>query len=329
VPKRSPRPLPRAQRLLEEGRALQYPTPRLPRPPGGTRGPIEPLRRAIAKYSEAIALEPRLAEAYIRRAIARSQVGDRRGAHADSKKAFALKPREPMDYLFISFSFPGAERRRVLRAGLARTRRGSDDYVRLATQSALTHWYEGRFDLQARALRRLIRGLEKTKQAPATLRLHYDVGSALEALGRFRSAERHYRIAFAEGGTFGTLARLSAVACRVYDDDLDGALRVLDEVAPALETPEATLLRAYLRALGPAPLTVPPSLLKTLLAPAGVYRNDYMGAVVLLRLGRRAVAAPRLRKYITHCESNPTEWGVTQRWEIAKAKALLAEGATK
>jgi len=49
-----------------------------------------------------------------------------------------------------------------------------------------------------------------------------------------------------------------------------------------------------------------------------------MSAVILLRLGRADVAKPRLRRFIGHCEGNPREWSVNMRWEIAKAKELLA-----
>jgi hypothetical protein len=30
-----------------------------------------------------------------------------------------------------------------------------------------------------------------------------------------------------------------------------------------------------------------------------------------------------LRQFISDCEANPTEWGVTMRWEIREAKKLL------
>jgi len=53
--------------------------------------------------------------------------------------------------------------------------------------------------------------------------------------------------------------------------------------------------------------------------------NGFMNAVVLLRAGRADLARPRLRKFIDRCESNPSEWGVTRRWEIAKAKELLGQ----
>ena len=50
------------------------------------------------------------------------QSGDLRGARADAAKAYELRPRDPMDYLLISFPFPHAKRRESPRAPELRTR---------------------------------------------------------------------------------------------------------------------------------------------------------------------------------------------------------------
>jgi tetratricopeptide (TPR) repeat protein len=154
--------------------------------------------------------------------------------------------------------------------------------------------------------------------------LHYQAGTALLAMGRFRDADRQLRAAFRDRATTGMLARTSVVESYLYRNDLDGALRVLDEVASQLDRPLVALTRAYIQALGPDPLKISRTLEAKLLAADRASRHDYMGAVILLRLGRADVAKPRLRRFIDHCEGNPREWGVTMRWEIAKAKELLA-----
>jgi hypothetical protein len=87
---------------------------------------------------------------------------------------------------------------------------------------------------------------------------------------------------------------------------------------------EVKLIRAYLLAQGPDAVAVPTGLAQRLLKQRDDGSLGYMGAVVvLLGLGRPDVAAPRLRAFVERCESNPSEWGVTLRWEIAKAKELL------
>ena len=284
------------------------------------------LRRAAAKYSEAIELDPKFVHAYIQRAGARHRLGDLRGSRADAMAAYKLRPRDPMDYLLISFSFPDAEQRRILRAGIARARPGSFEHLQLGLVTGHTHWYEGRFDLQLRTMLRLIRQFKSMGKARLLAGLHYQAGTALLAMGRFAAAERQLRAAFRDRATTGMLARTSVVESHLYRDDPGGALRALDEVAPRLAPALVTLTRTYIQALGPEPLKVPKALEAKLLGQDGAYRDDYMGAVILLRLGRANVAKPRLRRLIDRWEGNPLEWGVTMRWEIANAKKLLARG---
>lgn len=243
--------------------------------------------------------------------------------------AYKLRPRDPMDYLLISFPFPYAEGRRILRTGIARARPGSFEHLHLGLCLGHSHWYEGRFDLQLRATLRLIREFTILGKSRLLSGLHYQAGTALMALGRFGAAERQFRHAFRDRDTTGRLARTSVVESRLYRGDLDGAESVLRETAPQLPPAWVTLTRVYIRALSPEPLRVSKSLEARLLVPEGASRHDYMGAVILLRLGRADVAKPRLRQFIRHCEGNPQEWGVTMRWEIAKAKELLARRPTE
>jgi tetratricopeptide (TPR) repeat protein len=308
----------RSQQLVAEGQKLQY--PKSPRPAGRA----ERLRRAIEKYTEAIELDPRYIGAFIWRAAARRQLGDLEGARADAMVAYRIGSDDPNDYLLISAPFPGATRRRILRKGIAKARFGSFEHFYLGADLARTYWYEGRFDLQVRATVRLIRQLEESERPRSLEPLHYEAGTALMAMDRYVAAERHLRAAFSDRTSIGMLARAAVVECRICRDDLDGASQVLEQVAAGLGPSLATLTRAYLRALGSEPLIVPKGLMRRLLAQKGSSRDDYMGAVVLHRLGRKRVAEPRLRRFIGHCESNPSEWGVTLRWEIAKAKSLLA-----
>lgn len=211
-----------------------------------------------------------------------------------------------------------------MRTGIARARPGSFEHVHLGLNLGNTYWYEGRFDLQHRATLRLIReltNLRKARQLPA---LHYQAGTALMAMGRFGAAERQLRLAFRDLGTHGLLARTSVLESRLYRDDLEGAQEVLEEIAPRLPPDWVPLTRAYIRALGPAPFEVSKALASKLRSSDGASRHDFMRAVILMRLGQNDIAKPRLRRFIDHCEGNPQEWGVTMRWEIAKAKALLA-----
>jgi tetratricopeptide (TPR) repeat protein len=322
--RRSRRTISPAQILVSEGRAIEYPGLNVRR--SGERPKItdEQRRGAIAKYSEAIALDPGLVDAYISRSTSRRRLGDREGSRLDAEAAYRLRPDDPMDYLQVSFGFPRPMRRRILREGIARATPGSWQHRHLGSDSARTYWYEGRFDLMLAAIRKLIRLFESLGKARSIAQLHYEAATALMAMNCFGPAERHLRAAFSDSEGTGRLARSSVVQCRLYRGDLRGAIEVLDEVKQDLDPFEAKLTHTYLLAQRPGAVVVPKGLAQRLLNQRDDGSLGYMGAVVvLLGLGRPDVAAPRLRAFIEKCESNPSEWGVTLRWEIAKAKELL------
>src|SRR5688500_8931374 len=94
--RRKPSP---AESLVSQGQETEYPRRRRDRQAAGPETDLDRLRRAIAKYSKAIELDPHLVGAYIRRAAARRQSGDLQGARADALAAYKLRPSDPMDYL--------------------------------------------------------------------------------------------------------------------------------------------------------------------------------------------------------------------------------------
>jgi hypothetical protein len=63
--RRKPSP---AERLVSQGQEIEYPRRRRDRHAARAKSDVGRLRRAIAKYSEAIELDPHLVEAYIQRA---------------------------------------------------------------------------------------------------------------------------------------------------------------------------------------------------------------------------------------------------------------------
>jgi hypothetical protein len=314
----------RAEMFVSEGRAIEY--PRLNARRSGERPKVtdQQRRRAIEKYSQAIALDPGLVDAYISRSTSRRRLGDQEGARQDAESAYRLRPVAPMDYMQLSFGFPRPTQRRILRAGMARATPGSWQHRHIGSYSAQTYWYERRFDLMLAATRRLIRLFETLGKGRSIAHLHYQAGTALMAMERCGPAERHLRAAFCDSEGTGILARSSVVQCRLYRGDLRGAIEVLDEVKQDLDPFEVKLTRTYLLAQGPGSVSVPKGLVRRLLDQQDDGWLGYMGAVVLLLgLERRDVAASRLRAFVERCESNPSEWGVTLRWEIAKAKELL------
>ncbi|HXJ21031.1 MAG TPA: hypothetical protein VMT03_12435 [Polyangia bacterium] len=144
------------------------------------------------------------------------------------------------------------------------------------------------------------------------------------AMGRFGPAERQIRAAFNDSEGTGALARSAVVQCRLYRGDPRGAIEALDEAKDFLDPFEAELTRTYILVQLTDAIMVPKGMARRLLDQRDEGLLGYMGAVVLLLgVGRHDVAAPRLRGSVESCEANRSEWGVTLRWEIAKAKELL------
>jgi tetratricopeptide (TPR) repeat protein len=253
----------------------------------------------MAKYARAIELDPRFAKAYVSRSHARRALGDRAGARDDAAAAYRLRPSDPMTYLSIALPFDRSVQRRILRSGIAR-----------ATPGSWEHFHLGWYSAQKRKL---------------TAGLHYHVGTALMALGNYVVAERRMRRASTAGGEATPLALAAMIECRIYRDDLAGAQLVLDEVASGLDAEETSLTRAYIQALDPRAAPPNSNLVSRLARDPGPGPTwpTFMSAVILLRAGRADLARPRLRAFVQRCENNPREWGITRRWEIAKAKELL------
>jgi hypothetical protein len=84
------------------------------------------------------------------------------------------------------------------------------------------------------------------------------------------------------------------------------------------------LLAAALRALAGETPRCSARLLRTIERDESDTRMAFYGAIVLHALGRRDVALPRLRRLAERWARNRREWGITMRWEIARARELLA-----
>lgn len=307
---------------MREGWAIERSKPRRE---VSARPPVSPARRrrAIAKYSEAIALDPTFVRAYLSRAHSRRRLRDLVGSRSDAEAAYALRPQDPLDYESIAFAFDRPTQRRIIRTGLSRTTPGSWEHLHLGWASANSYWYEGRFDLQLRVLRRLLRRFAELGKRRLASRHYYDVGVVLNALGRHKAAEEAFRVAVSDGSGNTELARLSIVESRIYRGDLRGALQALDRFCGRMDAGEISLIRGYINALIPDSPAPSKQLVRRVSTPSSNGNEEFMGAIVLLRGGHGDLARPRLRKYVARCESNPSEWGVTKRWEIAKAKELL------
>src|SRR5438876_11452800 len=87
--------------------------------------------RRVARYSEAIALDPSLGDAYAERGSELYFLGRRAEATADMRKAFALGVIDQQLYAAMSMPFQGEDNRESLRAGMGLIDRSSDETGRL------------------------------------------------------------------------------------------------------------------------------------------------------------------------------------------------------
>ena len=317
-----------AEQRVNEGFAIEYP----PSQRNACTMPdvgVERRRQAMARYDEAIALDPHLAKAYLARGSAWRRLGDHKRARADLSTALKLGPTEPYDYLRISFGFEGKKQRGILRAGIRRCRPGSQTHFHLANYLANLHWYDQRYDLELRALRRLKRAHPNFSRGNPGAMLALDEGKALRALDRLAAAEQAYRRSLGFAHPLRDLAATAMIECRIYRGDLDGARQVLREVGHHLGKLRVAIMRAYLDAVGEQAIACPAWLRRKLRTLAETNEVGFFGAVVLWHLGDRDLVEPQLREKVRRWQANRLEWGVTFRWEIAYGRALLRQKAAR
>ena len=113
------------------------------------------------------------------------------------------------------------------------------------------------------------------------------------------------------------LARSRIVQTRYRRGDAEGAWRAIDEITDG-ESLEYRTIVGHL--LGHPSLPI--DQVRELDDEQGGV-GAFAAGVGLHHAGQHEAARPLLEQFVAVSENNPTEWGVTLRWEIAKAKELL------
>lgn len=189
-----------------------------------------------------------------------------------------------------------------------------------------TYWYEGRFDVCARRAQAILRQRERWGYARHAYRDHLDLGSALEALGRYEAAERAYRRAARFKGRLQDLALQAIILTRIRAEDFDGARATLVELKRRIPRDLGVLLRSAIDAFEGKHTRCPSRILSKALTTGyfgtvGVF--GFYACVVMMATGERDRAVPLLEKFVEQTSRNRREWGVTCRWELERARALL------
>ena len=290
----------------------------------------------IARYTEAIRLDPSLAEAYAGRGADLYFEHRRVEAQADMRQAFALRPTNAALYLSMSCPFEGDEQREILAAGMRVAAPSSLEGEQLRHSFITSYWYDTDIPRYVQLLEEWLPHLD-----PAGFMYCHELQSLAQgysALGDHPRAETAYRraLAVSPSPTRGQIAEmiirtcmhrreyaearqavgelrseLSADACIIFD----AALLVLLEPRSQETRTAAEAALSVAEQLGRAP------------GPLGNKTNYYSFLLGLIYkgAGQPATATELLRLFAAEFARNKREWAITLRWEIATALEAAAE----
>jgi tetratricopeptide (TPR) repeat protein len=293
----------------------------------------------VRRYTEAIALDPSLGEAYAERGSELYFLGRRAESQADMRKALTLGTTDPQSYAVMAMPFEGEEKRDVLRAGMGVIDRASEAtgwfYDQLYSDFIRSYWYEGNFAEHARLLEKW---LPQLKPGEHMYRHAWqDLGMAYSALGKHADAEAAYRKALAAQPPAERyhVAEM-VVRTLLHRNRYADALIVLEELADSFPAGARAVLTAALAVLrdpgsdqardaSAAAFTEAEQMGKRPgpLGNATSYYSFLLG-LVYVGLGKNPEAKEILTRFAEEAEANKREWRITLRWEIAKARELAS-----
>ena len=291
----------------------------------------------IELYTEAIAADESFPDAYVKRGTELYFDKQREEAAADMRKAFTLQPENGELYVPMSYPFEGDERRHILHAGMERSSPQSLEYQQLRMLYIQTYWYEGNFVEYVRLLQEWIPQLD-----PEDFMFRHQLqqlGSGFSALGQHELSEQAYRMALAAGCDPSDKRSAAQMIVRTWMHRVqyDDALSVLAELTDIIPPDELSVLEAVLTVLGSPDSAEAKSVTLAALPAAELLGKQpgplggstsyysFLLGIVLLGVERIEEAKELLTRFANESAANPREWGITLRWEIAKAREL-AEG---
>ncbi len=327
-----------AKEILEAVRAEQYRRAEQSGYKRFSKAEEAPFREwKVARYSEAIALDPSFGDAYAERGSELYFLGRRAEAKADIRRAFALGVSDPELYGTMAMPFVGEEQREILRVGMKLIDRASEEtgwfYNHLYSELIRSYWYEGSFPENARLLEEWVPQLEQTEHM-YRMALQ-DLGMVYSALGKHAEAETAYRRAL-EATPPPEKQHVADMVVRtlMHRDQYGEALLVLEELADGLPADTRTIFSAALTVLqDPGSALARDASAGALTAaedwgrrpgPLGHSTSYYsfLLGLVYRGVGKNREAAEILTRFADEAAANKREWGITMRWEIAKAREL-------
>jgi len=291
----------------------------------------------VARYSEAIELDPSFGDAYAERGSELYFLGRRAEARADMRKAIALGVSDPELYAMMAMPFEGEEKRGILRTGMSLIDRASAEtgwfYDHLYSMVIRSYWYEGNFAENARLLEEWVPQLERTEHM---YRMALDdLGMAYSALGKHAEAETAYRRRLAATPPAEKQHVADMVVRTLMHRNQHGeALLVLEELADGLPADTRAIFTAALTVLQDPGSALARDASAAALAAAEDWGRrpgplgdstsyySFLLGLVYRGVGRHREAAEILTRFADEAAANKREWGITMRWEIATAREL-------
>jgi tetratricopeptide (TPR) repeat protein len=290
----------------------------------------------IERYTEAIAADESFPDAYVERGAELYFEGWIDEAKADMRKAFALQPTEPDRYLTMSYPFEGEEQRNILKKGMELGAPEFIEYQTLRMMYIQTFWYQGDF---AEYVRLLLEWIPQLDPNDFMYRNQLEeLASGYSALGQHQNAEAAYRTALVASADASERQSISQmiVRTRMHRNQYNDALATLPEFADTISADELSVLRAVLLVLASrgseeakvACMAALPAaeLLGKTPGPLGGSTSYYSFLLGIVYAGAERTDAARalLIRFADESAANRREWGVTLRWEIAKARELAS-----
>jgi len=196
-----------------------------------------------------------------------------------------------------------------------------------------TYWYEGNLGANARLLEEWVPQLERT--AHMYRMALQDLGMAYSALGKHAEAEAAYRRALA--ATPPTEQQHVAdmvVRTLMHRNQYAGALHAVDELAGSFPADTPAIFAAALTVLEDPVCARARNMSAAALAAAEDWGRrpgplgdstsyySFLLGLVYRGVGKNREAAEILTRFADEAAANKREWGITMRWEIAKAREL-------
>jgi tetratricopeptide (TPR) repeat protein len=198
-----------------------------------------------------------------------------------------------------------------------------------------TYWYEGNFAENARLLE------EWVPQLPQTEHMYrhslHDLGMAYSALGRHADAEIAYRRAVAASPPADRqYVADMVVRTLMHRNAYAEGLQALEELGDMLSEGARPVFKAALAVLqNPESDEAQTACVAALAAaeehgrrpgPLGNSTNYYsfLLGIVYRGVGKNREATEILTRFADESAANKREWGITMRWEIAKARELAS-----